>query len=218
MKHKINLFGIDLDSAIQLTASVAEKYGANIESATHIGGWSVLKSDSEEFVKEVEQLLTPKASDKNPFEFAYDQLLSKDLKITFAESCTGGLLSALFAQVAGFSAVFDGGLVTYSNFLKTQWLGVDPFVLEQYGAVSSQCVEQMCDGALKRTEADISIAISGIAGPTGGTEAKPVGTVFIGVMRSGEKAYIEEFHFAGDRKEVQKRAAYNAVRMLLAKI
>lgn len=222
MELKINLFGIDIDSALLLTEPLISKYGVKVARSTHAGGWSVLKlmdnESSRAFVSEVEALFYPKATSKTPFEFAYDQLLKRGLKITFAESCTGGLLSALFTQVAGFSRVFDGGLVTYSNHLKTQWLGVEPFVLERYGAVSAQCVEQMCEGALVRTEADISVAISGIAGPDGGTSEKPVGTVFIGVAQKGEKAFVEEFRFRGDRKQVQTQAAFNALRITLNQI
>lgn len=218
MKYRLDLYGIDLDSALQLTSLVAKKYNAKIKSATHIGGWSVIKTDSKEFVDDVKLLLHPKVSDLNPFEFLYLELKRRGLKITFAESCTGGLFSALFAQVAGVSEVFDGALVVYSNFLKSEWLGVDPFILKTYGAVSEECVKQMCVGAIARTKADIALAISGIAGPSGGSEAKPVGTVFVGAKIDGMGSYVEELRFSGDRKSIQLASSYNAVRIVLTKI
>ena len=100
-------------------------------------------------------------------------------KITFAESCTGGMLASSMTRVAGSSAVFDGSFVSYANSQKEAMLGVNPETLEQHGAVSEQTVLEMAKGALDRTNADIVVAVSGVAGPSGGTEDKPVGTVWL---------------------------------------
>ncbi len=110
-----------------------------------------------------------------------DILDSRGLTVTFAESCTGGKLASTFSEVSGLSRVFNGSVVSYSNGIKAQWLGVKESTLNRYGAVSRECVAEMLDGVLKLSSADCAVAISGIAGPTGGTLEKPVGTVFIGV-------------------------------------
>ena len=97
--------------------------------------------------------------------------------ISFAESCTGGRIATAFTAISGASSVLNGSCVTYSNEIKTLWLGVEETVLEKYGAVSQQCVSQMLEGIKNISGADYNIAVSGIAGPSGGTELKPVGTV-----------------------------------------
>jgi len=135
-------------------------------------------------------------------------------QIAFAESCTGGQLSALLTAVPGSSKIFSGGMVTYANFIKEKWLGVDQETLERFGAVSSETVKEMLEGILERSNADYGVAISGIAGPEGGTPLKPVGTVYIGVGdRYKEK--IERFHFEGGRNYVQFQAVMTALRMLI---
>ncbi len=141
-------------------------------------------------------------------------LVDRGLSITAAESCTGGLFASFITSVSGSSSCFNGSFVTYSNEMKTSMIGVSVDVLDEYGAVSAQCVEQMCHGAIEKTEANISIAISGIAGPTGGTEQKPVGTVYIGVLFDG-KSCIERFVFEGNRQEVRLSAVDKALNMVL---
>jgi nicotinamide-nucleotide amidase len=106
-------------------------------------------------------------------------LRERERKLTVAESCTGGLIASLLTQIPGASAAFDAGFVTYSNAMKSAVLGVDAQTLEREGAVSEAVVLQMAAGALRVSGADYAIAVSGIAGPDGGTEEKPVGTVWI---------------------------------------
>ena len=101
------------------------------------------------------------------------------MKITFAESCTGGLLASSITRINGASAVFDGSLVTYANQIKEDWINVSPQTLITHGAVSEHTVVEMANGALDKSNADIVVAVSGVAGPTGGSEDKPVGTVNI---------------------------------------
>ena len=141
-------------------------------------------------------------------------LAAKNKTIAFAESCTGGLLASKLTEKSGASKVLKGSMVTYSNDIKHEWLGVENEVFEKYGAVSSECVSQMLDGIQKQTNCDIAVAISGIAGPTGGTEEKPVGTVYIGV-KNGDKKIIKKFFFDGDRINIQEQSARSALEMIL---
>lgn len=133
-----------------------------------------------------------------------------NFKLSVAESCTGGLISQLLTQVPGASKVIDINLVTYSNEAKSQWLNVDKNTLETYGAVSSEVVIEMASQARKLTHSTFAISVSGIAGPTGGTQEKPVGTVYFGVSSpSATKAHHKWFN--GTRQHVQRRSAYTAL-------
>lgn len=138
-----------------------------------------------------------------------------DLKqtISFAESCTGGRIASAFTAISGASAVLDGSCVTYSNTIKHDWLGVENEVLENYGAVSSQCVSQMLVGMQKLSGANYILASSGIAGPTGGTDLKPVGTVYIGLQTPFNQEVFQCF-FHGDREAIQEQSTEFAIRKL----
>ena len=146
-----------------------------------------------------------------------DILKSKNQTISFAESCTGGLVASAFTSIAGVSSVFNGSMVTYSNEIKNQWLGVDNNILENFGAVSCECVEEMLKGIKSKSKSDYAIAISGIAGPTGGSEFKPVGTVYIGVITPND-IIVEKFLFDGDRENIQKMARNMAISMIYKEI
>ncbi len=135
--------------------------------------------------------------------------------ITTAESCTGGLIASKITKTAGSSNIFNGAVVTYSNEIKTQELGVKKETLDRYGAVSIQVVEEMLDGVIKKFNADYAIAVSGVAGPEGGTESKPVGTIVIGIMGLSEGKIVKVFHFSGTRNEVQKKAANKSLEEIL---
>lgn len=137
-------------------------------------------------------------------------LESRSLRLATAESCTGGMIAAAMTARAGSSALFECGFVTYSNRAKVAMLGVPEEILDQYGAVSAQTAEAMARGALARSDADIALSVTGIAGPTGATPSKPVGLVFIGLARRGGSASSFEHHFSGDRdavREASTRAA-----------
>ncbi len=149
----------------------------------------------------------------NVFEYLIERFTSIKKTITFAESCTGGLLASLLTKIPGSSNIFHGSLVTYANTIKHAWLGVKEETLQKYGAVSEETVEEMLRGALKVSKADYAIAISGIAGPGGATPTKPVGTVVVGCMDK-EKAIIETMHFEGDRNYIQYQAAMYGVFLL----
>lgn len=133
--------------------------------------------------------------------------------VSAAESCTGGTIAALFTSVPGSSEYFLGSVTSYANSVKTGVLGVPEEIIEKYGAVSSECVAKMAEGVRKLTGSDFSIATSGIAGPGGGSDTKPVGTVWIGVSSmQGTKTY--RMMFKGDRKRNIERFAANALNIL----
>jgi nicotinamide-nucleotide amidase len=138
-------------------------------------------------------------------------------KVAVAESCTGGLVAAAITEIPGSSAVLDRAFVTYSNEAKRETLGVAGDVIDAFGAVSIACVYAMAQGALENSDADVAVAISGIAGPDGGTEQKPVGTVvFARAMRYAEEREAESKLFAADdRSEVRRQATLCALELLL---
>jgi len=140
-------------------------------------------------------------------------LKSNNKTISFAESCTGGRIAAEFTGIAGVSSVFTGSCVTYSNDIKHLWLGVSQELLDGFGAVSSECVESMLTGIAKKSRSDYAIAVSGIAGPDGGTVSKPVGTTYIGIL-TPEGTIVQKFIFDGDREAVQNQAKEAAITLL----
>ena len=138
-------------------------------------------------------------------------------KVVLAESCTGGLVAAALTEVAGSSAVLERGYVTYSNEAKIGDLGVSADIIDAFGAVSVACVYAMATGALERSSADVTVAISGIAGPDGGSKTKPVGTVvFARMVRGEEQPTAEERLFEGEnRAGVRLQATLCALELLL---
>ncbi|CAA6816725.1 MAG: Unknown protein [uncultured Sulfurovum sp.] len=133
--------------------------------------------------------------------------------VTFAESCTGGRIASAFTGISGASSVFMGSAITYANEIKSAWLGVKEETLIKHGAVSKECVEEMLTGILKMASANHAIAVSGIAGPTGGTNDKPVGTVYIGI-KNNKKFMVQHYLFNGDRESIQKQATQEAIILL----
>lgn len=139
-----------------------------------------------------------------------DLLRENEMTVTCAESCTGGMLSARLINVAGASDVYRVGLVTYANEAKSRFLGVRETTLRTYGAVSAQTAEEMALGAAAAAEADVSVAVTGIAGPDGGTKEKPVGLVYIACYVRG-KTTVRQYHFAGNRTKVREAAVAAAL-------
>ena len=144
-------------------------------------------------------------------------LATQNLKVTCAESCTGGLLAANLTRLPGSSAWFDMGFVTYSNEAKQQMLNVNPSTLAHYGAVSEEVVREMALGALISSKADYALSISGIAGPTGGSEDKPVGLVWFG-LASKKRIWAESKHFNGERDQIRAQAVQYAIQLLASKL
>ncbi|MBR7889076.1 CinA family protein [Marinomonas sp. A79] len=146
-----------------------------------------------------------------------EQLQAKGLMLVTAESCTGGLIGAVCTEVSGSSSWFFGGVISYANQAKIQGLSVRLETLEAFGAVSEQTVTEMCAGALA-LGGDIAVAVSGVAGPNGGSVEKPVGCVYIGWQQRGCDAKTMRFQFLGDRQSVREAtvlAALNGVQKML---
>jgi nicotinamide-nucleotide amidase len=142
-----------------------------------------------------------------------DLMLEKGLFLATAESCTGGMIAAACTDLAGSSAWFDRGFVTYSNAAKTEMLGVAPALIAQHGAVSEAVVRAMATGALAHARAQVAVAVTGVAGPGGGSADKPVGTVWIGFALAGQ-VHAECQDFPGDRALVRAATVQYALRRL----
>ncbi len=142
-----------------------------------------------------------------------DLLQANDLTVTCVESCTGGLLSARLINVPGVSEIYKSGVITYSNKAKRRFVGVKKTTLQKYGAVSGQTAEEMAKGAALLTKADVSVAVTGIAGPDGGTEEKPVGLVYIACNVKG-KVTVKKFRFSGNRSKVRESAVSAALALM----
>ena len=146
-----------------------------------------------------------------------DALRQRGWLLATAESCTGGLIAAACTDLAGSSDWFERGFVTYSNAAKTELLGVPPALIEQHGAVSEPVARAMVAGAVAHSAAHVSVAVTGVAGPTGGSEDKPVGTVWFGWCVGGQCS-TERQLFAGDRASVRTQSAQHALAGLLARV
>ena len=143
-----------------------------------------------------------------------DLLLKKQLRLVTAESCTGGLIAAACTDLAGSSAWFERGFVTYSNAAKTELLGVPERVLRRAGAVCGPVAQAMAEGALAHSHAQVAVAVTGVAGPSGGSPAKPVGTVWFGFAMPGQ-VLTEKCHFDGDRAAVRQATVRHALERLV---
>ena len=142
-------------------------------------------------------------------------LKDRNIKITTAESCTGGGIAQAITEIPGSSAWFDRGFVTYSNNAKVQMLQVKQQTLDEYGAVSEEVAKQMAEGALINSDADLAISVTGIAGPDGGSEQKPVGTVFIAWKLREQHAACNKQVFSGDRAQVREQTIQYALKLCL---
>jgi nicotinamide-nucleotide amidase len=162
-----------------------------------------------------EFLLSPGA--RSIAEDIYFLLKKRKYKLALAESCTGGMIAAAITDIPGSSAVFSGSAVVYSNAWKEKLLGVRKATLEKCGEVSSQCAGEMVDKVCGKYAADAGIAVTGIAGPAGGTELKPVGLVFI-ATRYGGKTIVRQYNFPGTRDMVRRRSVSSALNQLRRQI
>lgn len=217
----VHIFDTTIESATAMLITIAKTYDVSIDMVTLIDGWLRVEIVSKKygniskFINSAKQLLPNNLIiSSNIAKYIIQKLSTSQKKITFAESCSGGLLSYFFTKENGASQILDGSLVTYSNSLKENWLAVDSDMLDEYGAVSAEVVEQMSSGAMNVSSANYAISISGIAGDTGGTDLKPVGTVFIGVK--SETHHIElALKLQGDRNYIQEQSVLFAVKTLI---
>jgi len=143
------------------------------------------------------------------------KLIQKKLKISFAESCTGGLLSSTITSISGSSKVFNLGLVTYSNKAKVDILKVPKKIINKYGAVSSECCLSMVKNLSKISRANISVSITGIAGPNGGNKLKPVGLVYIGIKKGNKISIQKNLFKSKNRISIQKSTTLKVLKTLL---
>lgn len=144
-----------------------------------------------------------------------EALLARGQRMGTAESCTGGMIAAACTDLAGSSQWFERGVVTYSNEAKTELLGVPAALIAQHGAVSAEVAEQMARGLLARAPVDWAVAVTGIAGPTGGSAAKPVGTVWLAVAQRGGAVQVWRELFSGDRAAVRSQTLASGLSALL---
>ena len=142
-------------------------------------------------------------------------LKNRDASLTAAESCTGGGVAEAVTRISGSSSWFERGFVTYSDASKTEMLGVDQTVLDRYGAVSEETARAMASGALAHSRASIALAVTGVAGPTGGSADKPVGTVCFAWAERGYDPKGETMHFGGNREAVRRQSAIHALQGVL---
>ena len=147
-----------------------------------------------------------------------EQLIKASKKLVTAESCTGGLIASEITRLSGSSELFERGLVTYSNEAKQELLGVSKETLDHFGAVSEETAKEMAEGALQNSRADIAVSVTGIAGPSGGSDEKPVGTVCFGVCKKSKSAATSTKRFNGSRHEVQDQAAKHALTIVLERL
>jgi len=143
-------------------------------------------------------------------------LKARGFMLAAAESCTGGLIAAACTSLSGSSDWFERGVVTYSNSAKTELLGVPAELIDRHGAVSAEVARAMAEGALSRSNAQLAVAVTGIAGPTGGTPAKPVGTVWMAIAATDQVTRVELLQLQGDRASVRRQTVERALQALNA--
>ncbi len=219
---ELHLFGIDHQSAELLLKPISEMYNAMMQTTEIIEGWTKISvtctkyGGLSKFIDSTKSLFGSKViATTNIAAYIIERLKENNKTITFAESCTGGLLSYFFTKESGSSAIFNGSVITYADSIKRGWLEVSAESLYDYGAVSEYVVSDMLKGVLKISGADYALAISGVAGPSGGTQTKPVGTVFVGVAKRDSREIISRERFFGDRNYIQQQAVYRAIMLLV---
>lgn len=143
--------------------------------------------------------------------YLVNKLQKKKLKISFAESCTGGMLATAITSISGASKIFNLGLITYSNDAKINILRVNKKIIQKYGAVSPECCEAMVKNLSKISKADVNVSITGIAGPKGGTKTKPVGLVYIGIKKSNKLIITKNIFKQKKRNDIQKATVKRAL-------
>ena len=210
--EEISIFNFDKETVKLLLEPIFNAYKLTPVIFEEAGIVKIYTETLEEKIKKEILNTIPYIVFGNLFEHIVKNLPPK--KITFAESCTGGLIASNLTKIPGSSSCFEGSVVTYANRIKNEWLGVEDITLEKYGAVSEQTVKEMLLGAIQISKADYAIAVSGIAGPDGGTPNKPVGTVHIGVCDK-KKLKTELLHLKGSRNYIQYQAMMNAIRLFI---
>jgi nicotinamide-nucleotide amidase len=220
-KTTLHIFEEEKDTVIALLSSIANTYEVNIDVVTLINQWQRVDVRSKKygniskFTSAVKELMPKKLiSAPDIIDHIINTLSRENKTVSFAESCTGGLLTYYFTKRNGASKILNGSLVTYSNTLKENWLGVKNNTLEKHGAVSAEVVYEMSNGVMSASESNYSISISGIAGDGGGSIEKPVGTIYLSV-RTKDISKEVRLELNGDRNYVQETSVLFAIKMLL---
>jgi nicotinamide-nucleotide amidase len=220
-KATVHIFDEDKESASAMLSPIAQTFDVHVDIVSLVDGW--LKVDIKgnkygnisKFISSAKQLLPNKLITASCIaSYIIDKLSEHEKTISFAESCTGGLLTYFFTKNNGSSKILNGSLVTYSNIMKENWLGVNNSTLQEFGAVSNEVVLEMSEGAMNVSEADYTISISGIAGDTGGTISKPVGTIHLGIRTKDEHNELR-INLNGDRNYIQHQSVLFAVKLLI---
>lgn len=188
---------------IRVTATAAKENEAN----------KLIKPVIQELKHRFHENIYTTHEEKSLEQVCVDLLLANDLRISTMESCTGGMVAARLINVPGVSEVFKAGYVTYSDKAKRKVLGVKRATLKKYSAVSKEVAKEMAEGVSLLTKADVTVSVTGLAGPDGGTGEKPVGLVYIGCSVKG-KTVVEEYHFSGDRANIRESAVAAALILL----
>ncbi|MDL0088817.1 CinA family protein [Campylobacter gastrosuis] len=216
------IFDTDTKSVKILLKPLANPYKVGVSISEILPNLSAIKvvawqfGSVSGFKKSVKNLFSNKMiDDKNLIKFIADKMIQNGVKITFAESCSAGLCAASIAKFSGISEIFDGSLVTYANAIKHEWLGVSDKILSEFGAVSKECVEAMTQGALRSSYADFAIAVSGIAGPNGGSDEKPVGLVYVSILHKSGESLTQKLMLNGDRNYIREQSVLSAFLLIL---
>lgn len=228
----INLFGIGESSAASIIDDLIENQtNPTIAIYANIGQVSIRVTALADSEIEAKKLLKPTVfkltellekyiigiGEKSLLELTIDKIISKKMTLSLAESCTGGLIASNFISLSGASEYFNSSFITYSNKSKEEILNVSPLTLEKFGAVSEETCIEMVKGLYNKTNSDICLSVTGIAGPTGGTKEKQVGLVYIGLIIYG-KISFQKYQFTGDRFAVRQRTYLNAINDIRKKI
>lgn len=203
---------IDIESGNSTIATYAKEGRVDIKIVSQGKNKEKIKEELSKIICKIENAIPEfiYSYDDTPIEeIVYKKLKDKNMKIAFCESCTGGLISSNFTRIPGVSEVFDRGIISYSNNSKIEELEVDKTLIDKYGAVSEEVALAMAEGLLNKSNADIALSTTGIAGPTGATEDKPIGLVFIGIALRNHSFVVKSI-FNGDRNSIQNRATLKA--------
>lgn len=203
---------IDIESENSTIATYAKEGRVDIKVVSKGKNKEKIEKELAEIIFQIENKIPEfiYSYDDIPIEeIVYKKLKDRNMQIAFCESCTGGLIASRFTQISGVSEVFDRGIISYSNNSKVEELGVEEALINKFGAVSEEVALAMAEGLLNKCNVDIALSTTGIAGPTGGTEDKPVGLVFIGIALN-DRSFVIKSIFNGDRISIQNRATFKA--------
>ena len=227
----VHIFGIGESSLEQMLLGLVEgtdppvaTYAKDGEVEVRVSAAAKTAEEASEKIEPVLNIIKVRAGDAiygydgaTVVESVLEGLKKRGWKLATAESCTGGMIASALVDISGSSEVFEAGYVTYANRAKINMIGVQPQTLERFGAVSEQTACEMAEGARRAAEVDIAVAVTGIAGPGGGTPEKPVGLVYIAVATK-KKTICREFHFPGNRSKVRTLTMKNALKMVLDQV